>query len=139
MRTKSYGLIGLLAVAAACLSGCDSGGAQEVAGVVRLAPGTEFQVQESDALFITARAPGAEGPPLAVVKMLGVKFPVKYTIGQDDVMIPGTWFRGPVEVRATLRRSGFINIPTPVDLAGQTRDPVVPGSREVNVELAREP
>lgn len=128
-----------LVVVASCVAGCESQGAHEVSGYIRLAPGTVFTVQESDALFVTARAPGAKGPPLAVVKLLGVKFPLKYTVGQEDVLMPGTWFRGPVEVRATLRRSGFINIPGPTDLIGQAPAAVSPGSRDVNIELTREP
>jgi hypothetical protein len=136
----STGLVSLGAVfSLGFLAGCESDAQQEVAGVVRVAEGISFKIQESDALFITARTPGAEGPPLAVLKMLGVKFPVSFAIGQPDVMMPGTWFRGPVEIRAILRRSGFINIPTSADLVGQHAAPVNPGVRGVDIELKRAP
>lgn len=120
------------------LPGCAPDGGSQVSGTVHISESVSFRPLESDALFITARARGSSGPPLAVVKMLGVRFPVKYTIGQDDVMIPGAWFKGDVEIRVILRRSGFINIPTPADLAGRSEGTHPPGARDVDVELTRE-
>lgn len=123
---------------AACLGvvGCDDPDTQAVQGTIRFAPGSERTIGGSDALFITARPAGSQGgPPLAVLKMVGVKPPVAYRIGQDDVVMPGTWFRGKIEVRAVLRKSGFVGAPVKGDMDSPPAGPVEPGARGVDLEL----
>ncbi len=117
-------------------SGCDDPDTQTVQGTIRFAPGSERALGGSDALFITARPAGSQGgPPLAVLKMVGVKPPVAYRIGQDDVVMPGTWFRGKIEVRAVLRKSGFVGAPVKGDLDSPPSRPVEPGAKGVDLEL----
>ena len=118
------------------LAGCDDPNAQAVQGTIHMAPGTERPIGGSDALFITARPAGVEGgPPLAVLKMVGVKLPATYRIGQEDVIQPGTWFRGKIEVRAVLRKSGFVGAPVKGDMDSPTVGPVEPGASGVDLEL----
>lgn len=118
------------------LGGCDDPDAQAVQGTIRFAPGSERRLGGSDALFITARPVGdAKAPPLAVLKMVGVQPPVAYRIGQEDVMMPGTWFRGKVEVKAVLRKSGFVGAPVKGDLDSKPVGPVEPGAKGVDLEL----
>ena len=126
----------LLSLVAGPLAGCDESDPQAVRGMIRLAPGTGQRLGASDALFITARAAGqAGGPPLAVVKMVGMTFPAAYSIGQEDVMMPGTWFRGKVEIKAVLRKSGFVSMPATGDLEGRASGAVEPGAQGVDIEL----
>lgn len=126
-------------VALACaagLAGCEDPDAQTIRGTVRFAPGQARTLGGSDALFITARPAGdAKGPPLAVLKMVGVQPPAEYRIGQEDVIQPGTWFRGKIEVRAVLRKSGFVSAPVKGDLESAPAGPVEPGAKGVDLEL----
>ena len=50
-------------------------------------------------------------------------------------MMPGTWFRGKLEIKASLRKSGFVGIPTKQDLAGTATLTVEPGAKGVDIEL----
>ncbi|MEB3197333.1 MAG: hypothetical protein VKP62_09030 [Candidatus Sericytochromatia bacterium] len=135
---KSF-ILTVLLLGPTFLSGCDSADRTRVSGTVRLAPDAVVKVGESDALFLTARLAGSEvGPPMAVVKLLGVRFPQSFALGQDDVLMPGSWFRGPVVIRAILRRSGFIDVASPGDLVGQTSAPVQAGESGVTIDLRRE-
>lgn len=134
-------LASLLVVSTLMLSGCDDPDAQSVQGEVRLAPGSHGgSVGASDALFISARPAGQKGgPPLAVLKIVGMRFPVTYKLGQEDVVIPGNWFRGKVDVRASLHKSGFVSVDVPGDLQGGAKEAVEPGAKGVDIELAPAP
>lgn len=135
MRVPALFLAASTALALA-LAGCDDPDLHTVQGTIRFAPGAERVLGGSDALFITARPAGGKGgPPLAVLKMVGVKLPVAYRIGQDDVVMPGTWFRGKLEVRAVLRKSGFVGAPMKGDLDSALSPPVEPGAKGVDLEL----
>ncbi|MEB3328772.1 MAG: hypothetical protein VKQ33_06030 [Candidatus Sericytochromatia bacterium] len=108
-----------------------------MAGEIRLAAGVQATLAESDALFVVARSAGpSQAPPVAVVKHLGVKLPLRYRIGQEDVMLPGTFFQDPVRVRVLVRRSGFVGVPGPGDLEGEAMAVASPGATDVDVELA---
>jgi hypothetical protein len=119
------------------MAACDAPDPSAVTGEIRLRNGVGATLAESDALFVVARsAANPQAPPVAVVKHLGVKLPLRYSIGQDDVMVPGTFFREPVRVRVVVRRSGFVGVPGPGDMEGEASAIVEPGAAGVNVELA---
>jgi cytochrome c-type biogenesis protein CcmH len=125
-----------LAAIAICLIGCDDGGAHAVAGTITLAPDRMAKLGASDTLFILARPAGEKnGPPLAVLKMVGIKFPLKYELGQEDVLMPGKFFSGKVEVQAVLRKSGIATLPVPGDVRGVHAQPVEPGAKGVDIVL----
>ena len=78
-----------------------------VTGTISLAPGLEAGSGNRGVLFIIARAAGSQGgPPLAVKKIERPAFPVSYSLGQENTMIPGTQFRGEVNITARLDRDG---------------------------------
>ncbi|MDB5097322.1 MAG: c-type cytochrome biosis protein CcmI [Cyanobacteria bacterium RYN_339] len=125
-----------LAAIAISICGCDDGGAHAVAGTITLAPDRMAKMGASDTLFILARPAGEKGgPPLAVLKMVGMKFPLKYELGQEDVLMPGKFFTGKVEVQAVLRRSGIATLPVPGDVRGVHAQPVEPGAKGVDIAL----
>lgn len=130
----------LLVSSALLLTACDDPDLHSVQGTIRFAPGTERVIGGSDALFITARPAGAKGgPPLAVLKMVGVTLPTTYRISQEDVVMPGTWFRGKMEIKAVLRKSGFATAPVKGDLDSPLVGPVEPGAKGVDLELRPAP
>lgn len=125
-----------LAAIAINLTGCDDGGAHAVAGTITLAPERVAKLGASDTLFILARpADQPNGPPLAVLKMVGMKFPLKYELGQEDVLMPGKFFTGKVQVQAVLRKSGIATLPVPGDVRGVHAQAVEPGAKDVDIAL----
>lgn len=118
------------------VSGCDAPDANAVSGTITLAPDRAARLGASDTLFIIARPAGqAGGPPLAVLKLMGMKFPLHYAIGQEDVLMPGKFFTGKVEVQALIRKSGMVNVAVPGDVRGAYTKPVEPGAKNVDIAL----
>ncbi len=110
---------------------------RSIAGTVRLAPGRTAEAGERSTLFIVARSPGAgPGAPLAVKRIVRPSFPVSFTLGPGDVMIPGTAFDGPVDLSARLDRDGDPLTREPGDPAGvYPGNPAAPGARNVAIVL----
>ena len=86
-------------------------------------------------LFVIARAGG--GPPLAVRKLDAAVFPVEFSIGASDVMMPGRRFEGDIALSARLDRDGNAMTRDPNDLSGTVASPVQPGSTGVEIVLKR--
>ena len=118
------------------VGGCDGGDRSAVSGTITLAPERVAKLGASDTLFILARpADQPNGPPLAVLKMVGMKFPLKYELGQEDVLMPGKFFAGKVQVQAVLRKSGIATLPVPGDVRGVHGQAVEPGAKDVDIAL----
>jgi len=111
----------------------DSAGA-EIRGTIRLAEGVEAG---SGVLFVIARGPSAGGPPLAVRKLDTARFPVEFSIGPSDVMMPGVRFAGPISLTARLDRDGNPMSRDPSDLAGSAEGALQPGATDVEIVLKR--
>ena len=125
-----------LAAIALFLLGCDDGGSHAVSGTITLSAERMAKMGASDTLFILARPAGENGgPPLAVLKMVGMKFPLHYELGQEDVLMPGKFFTGKVEVQAVLRRSGIATLSVPGDVRGAHAKPVEPGAKDADIVL----
>ena len=76
-----------------------------IEGTVRLAPGRTTGASERSTLYIVARAAGAGGgPPLAVKRIVSPTFPVSFSLGPGDVMMPGMAFEGPLDLSARLEQ-----------------------------------
>ena len=113
--------------------GVDGGPAIRVR--VSLDPALEGEVPGDGVLFVIARKAGAVGgPPLAVVRTPGPAFPAKFEIGQDNVMIPGLRFEGPLDLTARLDVDGNAMTRMAGDFQGTLADPVEPGA-EVEIVL----
>jgi len=103
-------------------------GEPNIRGRVRLDPAVVGEVVGDGVLFIIGRRAGAAGgPPLAVLRIPGPAFPVEFEIGQDNVMIPGLRFEGPVALTARLDADGNAMTRAPDDIQGAAPGPVLPG------------
>jgi cytochrome c-type biogenesis protein CcmH len=95
--------------------------ANEVAGKVEFGPeitGDQAKVAEGAMLFIFARARGvAGGPPLAVKRLSGVKFPYEFALSQLDVMLETVMFAGEMTLSARLDGDGNAKA-SPGDIEG---------------------
>jgi cytochrome c-type biogenesis protein CcmH len=111
-----------------------AGQGPEISGTVRLADGVE---PGAGILFVIARRGEGAGPPLAVRKLDASRFPVEFSIGASDVMIPGLRFEGDIVLTARLDRDGNPMTRDPADLSGALPDRVQPGATGVEIVLKR--
>src|SRR2546430_15958539 len=77
---------------------------KEVSGIVTLDKGLDKKMTPGGTLYIFAKAAGTAAgngaPPVAVLRIPGPKFPVKFTLTTQNTMIPGGPFEGPFSVYA---------------------------------------
>ncbi len=106
-----------------------------ITGRISLAPGLAEKASAEAVLFVIARRSGVR-PPVAVVRLQGVPFPVSYAIGPHHVMTPSGRFEGALEISARLDRDGVAGPPEPGDLGGVYPDnPVSVGDRNIDFKL----
>jgi hypothetical protein len=88
-------------------------------------------------LFIIARqAGGAAGPPLAVKKIDSPKFPLDYSLGQDNVMMQGTPFAGKLNITVRLDKDGNPATRGAGDLTGEyKKNPVEVGTKNADIVI----
>ena len=108
-----------------------------IGGTVRLDPGRAGQAGGQAILYIVARPAGAGGgPPLAVKRIAAPTFPVAFSLGPGDVMMPGMTFEGPLDLSARLDRDGDPLTREPGEPSGvHDGNPVKPGARNVVITL----
>lgn len=110
------------------------GGNQTISGVITVAPSLAGDVSPGDVLFIMAKR--EEGPPVAVKRIQGPSFPLAYTLGPEDVMIPGTPFEGRFYIVARLKKDGTAGPPKPGDLEGvYPGNPARVGETQVHIDI----
>ena len=82
-------------------------GADSVSGILRIDPEMEKNLPDNWKLFLFARPVGVHrGPPLAVRLFESVKFPYSFTIGQENIMMPGSVFTGELTLTARIDQDG---------------------------------
>ncbi len=82
-------------------------GADSVSGILRIDPEMEKNLPENWKLFLFARPVGVDrGPPLAVKLIESVQFPYAFTIGQENIMMPGSVFEGELTLTARIDQDG---------------------------------
>lgn len=104
-------------------------GAAPIRGRIELAPALAGQVPEGAVLFIIARRGAGRGPPLAVNRIPAPRFPLEFTIGPENVMIPSMKFEGEIQLSARVDGDGNAMTRKPGDLQGALAQPVMPGSQ----------
>ncbi len=129
------------ALASFCLSvvlgGCDllpelGPPKESVSGVIRMGANLPVKAWRTRTLFIILEREGG-GPPLAVQRLVETRFPYKYIITKDDVMIRGQKFSGRVRVRARLDADGVPGALVKGDFEGRASGPVTVGAKNVDV------
>ncbi len=80
---------------------------QTISGTLKIDKSVEAKVPPNAVLFIIAKKKGPRGtPPIAVQRMADVQFPLKFSIGQKDVMMPNAEFDGEILLMARLDQDG---------------------------------
>ncbi len=105
-----------------------------IAGTISVAPELRARLTEAGTLFIIARK--GPGPPFAVKRIGGPRFPLSYRLGPEDVMVAGTPFEGEVRLSARLSKSGAAGPAERGDLEGEYPGPVAVGGQGVDIVIA---
>jgi hypothetical protein len=106
-----------------------------IAGTISIAPELHGRVSDGGTLFIIARK--GPGPPFAVKRIAGPRFPLQYRLGPGDVMVAGTPFEGEMTVSVRLSRTGVAGPAERGDLEGDHPGGVTTGARGVDIVIAR--
>ena len=107
-----------------------------IRGVIRVAPALAEKAKSKAAIFIIARGK-QPGPPLAVMRILNPRFPLEFTMSEQNVMLQGVAFAGEVSLIAKLDGDGKVGTQAG-DIFGGARGPVKVGARDVEIILAQE-
>lgn len=112
-------------------------GSTLIRGAVSIDPKLKKQLDSQAVLFIIARpASSSGGPPLAVKRVEQPSFPVSYSLGPENVMIPGTSFTGKVAISARLDKDGNPTTKEPGNLTGEyKKNPVEVGADKIDIVL----
>jgi cytochrome c-type biogenesis protein CcmH len=93
-----------------------------LSGTILLAP--KLAAGPGDVLYVMAK----KGPTTLVVRRIEKPaFPVAFELSENDAMVSGVAFEGPVDVVARVSRTGDA-IPAKGDLEGVTQGVATPGS-----------
>jgi hypothetical protein len=103
-----------------------------LSGTLRLAAGSS--PPEGGVVFVIAR--GASGPPLAVKRLAMGEFPLAFSLGPRDVMIPGRRLEGRITLGARVDGDGDPLTRDPDDLEGWLGTPVEPPAANLEILLA---
>jgi cytoskeletal protein CcmA (bactofilin family) len=110
-----------------------SGDAYNIEGTVDVSEALKKKIPKNGTLFIFARSEGVKrGPPLAVKRVAELKLPYEFTLGPQDVMMPGTAFEGPMVLAARIDVDGDARA-GPGDIEGFVS--AQPGDRNIKLLL----
>lgn len=103
-------------------------------GTIRLAASLESGAPPDSVLFIIARR-AAAGPPLAVKRIRAPSFPLEFTLGPEDRMIPSIPFEGPLQLTVRVDQDGNATSRSPGDLSGAAAGSFEPGARDIDIVI----
>lgn len=112
-----------------------AGGA--ITGTIVLAPPLAGKAAGKRALFLIAR-PEQGGPPVAVLRIAGPRFPLPFRLSQENVMMPGVKLEGRLRLTARVDADGSAGPPQKGDLEGQAPAPVAAGTSGVTIVVDKE-
>jgi hypothetical protein len=104
-----------------------------IQGTVSVSEGLKNKIPENATLFLFARNLDVKrGPPLAVQRIPEIKMPFKFSLGPQDIMIPGTPFDGPMVLTGRIDSDGDARVGVG-DIEGFVK--VKPGDKNVKILL----
>ncbi len=113
--------------------------AAPITGRIELAPELASARPAGGVLFVIARPQGARGgPPLAVLRVPDPTFPLDFSIGPANVMIPSMRFAGPVSLSARLDADGNAMTRGASDISSAVAEGLEPGTGGVRIVLAEQ-
>jgi hypothetical protein len=131
-------VIGKLALALACLLAAACGrGEFRLSGTVTIASALQRKAPRDNAvMFIIARNRG--GVPVAMQRIVNPQFPVKFTLGREDLILPEVPADTPLDIVVEMNTHGRLGQPQRGDLEGRHPSPVFPGDWRIHIVLDRQ-
>jgi hypothetical protein len=109
--------------------------AAPIEGRIELA--AEMAAPDAAVLFVIARPQGVQGgPPLAVLRIPDPEFPLEFSIGPQNVMIPSMRFEGAISLTARLDSDGNAMTRGSGDISSQVEEHLAPGATGVTLQLS---
>ena len=102
----------------------------QISGEITLAKG--IALKPGGVLFVFARK-GTEGMPAAVLRLQDPKFPLKFSLSEENAMAPGTPFDGPFLVTARYSPTG--DAMDKSGPQGASAKPLAVGTANVKIEM----
>lgn len=124
----------LVLVAALC-GACDwLTGDFRLAGTIEISPALETRVPKTNSvLFIIAQNAG--GVPVAVHRIVNPEFPAPFSMGPQDLLVPGIRRHEFLTLTVRLNAHGNLGAAHPGDLEGRGGGAAHPGDRGVRLRL----
>lgn len=114
---------------------------KSLSGKVSIAKGLEKEITPNGALFIFAKKANQAGtkgiPPLAVLRIPSPKFPVDFSLSQENAMMAGTPFEGPFVVSARYSPSGDALDKSGPEAMSDLKKPLQAGAKNISIELKK--
>jgi hypothetical protein len=104
-----------------------------LSGTIELEPRVATLTAPSDVVFVIARDPDRDGPPLAVQRLTGNAYPLRFVLDATSAMLPGTPLTGPVQLIVKVDKDGDAGTAAEDDLIGFTEAPVEMGDSDVRI------
>lgn len=112
-------------------------GGGAITGEITLAPELAMARPDQGVLFVIARPQGATGgPPLAVLRIPNPDFPLAFSIGPENVMIPTMQFAGAISLSARLDADGNAMTRGAGDISSVVIEGLEPGAAGVELALS---
>jgi cytochrome c-type biogenesis protein CcmH len=109
----------------------------QISGKITIDPKLKAHIDPNETLYIRAPpAGGAGGPPLAVKKLDKPVFPLNYSLGQENVMMPGVPFNGKINVTVRLDKDGNPTTRGTGDMTGELKsNPIDAGASNADITI----
>ena len=114
-----------------------SGASDPITGEIVLPAELAMARPDGGVLFVIARPKGARGgPPLAVLRIPSPDFPLAFSIGPKNVMIPTMQFAGEISLSARLDADGNAMTRGAGDISSAVIESLEPGATGVTLTLS---
>lgn len=127
----------LLALLAACsaVGACSSQYRFFLSGTITASPRLKSRIEQPNAVLLIV-ASNEAGVPVAVTRIIDPRLPLRYQMRNEDLVLPGPVWQGPLMVRVFLGTEGEAD-PTAGKPVGEHSGHVHTGERNVNVVIDR--
>jgi hypothetical protein len=126
----------LLVLSAAASAGCAKR-EFHLSGTVTIASVLQRKAPRDNAvMFIIAKNRG--DVPVAVHRIVNPRFPVKFTLGPEDLIVPDLPSDTALSIEVEMNTHGAAGKPVRGDLEGVHLNPVYPGDRRIHIVVDRQ-
>ena len=106
-----------------------------ISGLIQIDPKLLKGARDSDTIFLMAK-PAAGGPPVAVQKFTGRKYPYPYVLTEKDLMMPQESLQSPLNLSVRVDKDGDPMTKAPGDLVGTyEKNPVSLHSENIVIQV----